>query len=219
MAKSKEKNKAIELRKRGESIRDIAKKLKVSKGTVSLWCRDIKLTLQQIKKLYERRRLGGYKGARTQYEQRLKRIEEYKKQGLKRIGNLSNRDLLLTGLALYWGEGSKKNRKIRINNSDPELIKFIIKWFKKVWNIEDVKFTFRAAINEIHQNRVEEVERYWSTITGFPLKYFYKTTLIKTKNKKNYRNFPKHYGTLTIEIKKSGQFYYQIMGLLEGLIR
>lgn len=50
MAKSKEKNKALILRQNGESIKDIAKRLKISKSTVSLWCRDIKLTSEQIKK-------------------------------------------------------------------------------------------------------------------------------------------------------------------------
>ena len=36
MAKSAEKNKAIGLRKKGESIKDIAKKIGIAKSTVSL---------------------------------------------------------------------------------------------------------------------------------------------------------------------------------------
>ena len=50
MARFKEKNKALLLRKKGESINDIAKKIKVSKSIVSRWCRDIKLTSEQIEK-------------------------------------------------------------------------------------------------------------------------------------------------------------------------
>lgn len=48
MAKSKEKNKALKLRQQGESIKKIAKKLKIAKSTISLWCRDIELTPEQI---------------------------------------------------------------------------------------------------------------------------------------------------------------------------
>lgn len=44
MAKTKEFNIARSLREDGVSIRDIAKRLSVSKSTVSGWCKDIVLT-------------------------------------------------------------------------------------------------------------------------------------------------------------------------------
>ncbi|MFH1129237.1 MAG: hypothetical protein V1686_00670 [Patescibacteria group bacterium] len=219
MAKSKEKNKAIDLRIGGASIKEIAKQLQVSKGTVSLWCRDIKLTLNQLKNLYERQRQGAYKGSRVQYERRLKKIEECKNQGIKEIGILSDRELMLVGLSLYWGEGAKSesSKKVKISNSDPRLIKLTIKWFKSIWKISNDRFTFRVGINEIHKDRIKKVEKYWARITGFSLRYFYKSTLIKVKNKKHYKNFPTYYGTLIIEIKKPAELHYKILGLIEGL--
>lgn len=223
MAKSKEKNRAIELRQRGESIKWIAKKLKVAKGTISLWCRDVKLTPEQIQKLHERMLVGGYKGrlkgARIQYKRRLVKIKEFQKQGLERIGKLSNRDFLIAGVALYWGEGTKYRRDVRIGNSDPEVIKFMIKWFKKIWKIGSKRITLHVGINEIHKNRLEEVENFWSRVTKIPRKQFVKTTLIKAKNKKTYKNFSTYYGTLTIRIKKPADLHYQIMGLIKGLSR
>ena len=50
MAKSKEKLHARQLRKKGLSIKNIAQKLSVSPGSVSIWCSDIVLTKDQIKK-------------------------------------------------------------------------------------------------------------------------------------------------------------------------
>lgn len=47
MAKVKEKQQVLLLRRKGESIKDIAKKLYVSKGSVSLWCQEIVLTPKQ----------------------------------------------------------------------------------------------------------------------------------------------------------------------------
>jgi len=221
MAKSKEKNKALELRQKGESIKDIARKLKVAKSTVSLWCRDIKLTPDQIQRLHEKMLKGSYKGrlkgARIQYKRRLKKISELQKQGISRIGSLSDRDFLVVGAALYWGEGQKKGQEVRVSNSDPKIIKLMIHWFKKVWKIDNKRFTFRIGINKIHENRIEEVEEYWSRITRIPRSQFIKTTLIKTKNKKNYKNFPTHYGTLTLRIKKPAALHHQIMGLIEGI--
>lgn len=221
MAKSKEKNQALELRQKGKSIKDIAKRLKIAKSTVSLWCRDIKLTPEQTQKLYEKMVRSGYKGrmkgARIQYERRLKRIEEWKKRGIEQIGKLSNRDLLIAGIALYWGEGAKKRRGVSFCNSDPKLIKFMIKIFRKVWKIDKGSFTAYVGINKIHKDRVKEVEDYRSKITKIPREQFTKTSLIKAKNKKNYKNFPVHYGTLTVKIRKSAELYYQISGLIEGL--
>ena len=221
MAKSEEKNRALELRQRGMGVRDIAKRIGIAKSTVSLWCRNIKLTPTQIQRLHEKMIRGGYygrmKGARMQHRQRLERMAIFQKQGMDLIGKLSNRDILMVGIALYWGEGDKKGRQVKITNSDPKIIKFILKWFKQVCKIERDRISLYVIINEIHRSRVGEVEKYWSRITGIPRNQFTKTTLIKAKNKKNYKNFPVHYGTLTIRIKKSTNLHHQIMGMIEGL--
>ena len=98
-------------------------------------------------------------------------------------------------------------------------IKFIIKIFRKVWKIDKGRFAAYIGINKIHKDRVKEVEDYWSKITKIPREQFTKTTLIKAKNKKNYKNFPVHYGTLTVKIRKSAELYYQIIGLIDGLVK
>ena len=223
MAKSKEKNKALKLRQKGKSIKDIASKLEIAKSTVSLWCRDIKLTLEQVKRLHEKMIKGGYigrmKGAQMQYERRLKKVKEWEQKGIKEIGKLSNRDLLIAGISLYWGEGARKTRHLSFCNSDPEMIKFMIRFFRKTCKIDKNRFTAYVGINKIHKDRVKEVENYWSKITNIPREQFTKTTLIKVKNKKVYKNFFIHYGTVTIRIKKSSELYYQMMGLIKGLVK
>ncbi len=221
MAKTKEKNKALELRQKGKSIKEIAKKVGVVKSTVSFWCRDIKLTSKQIEELHKKMIKGSYKGrmkgARIQYERRIKKIKKYNKEGIRQIGRLSNRDLLIAGLSLYWGEGSKKTRSVSLSNSDPKIIKFAIKFLKRTFNIDKNRLGAYIGINRVHRNRIEDVENYWSKITGIPGKQFTKTTLIKAKNKKNYSNFQVHYGTITIKVRKSADLYYRIIGLIKGL--
>lgn len=49
--KLKEKIRAIKLRKLGKSYSEIRKQVKVSKSTLSLWLRDIKLTPEQEKRI------------------------------------------------------------------------------------------------------------------------------------------------------------------------
>lgn len=223
MAKSKERNRAIILRRGGESIKDIAKKVKVSKSTASLWCRDIELSSAQIKRLHEKMIKGSYlgrmKGARGQYRKRLERIKVSEADGIARIAKMSERDLLIAMAALYWGEGSKKKRELRLNNSDPEMIKFVIAVFRKVWKVKRNRFTLSVMINKIHKEREQEIKSYWSKTTRIPESQFGKTIFIKAKNKKRYDNYPKYYGTLTVKIRKSSDVYYQIMGLIKGLTK
>lgn len=222
MAKSLERNKAINLRKNGESIKKIAKLLRVSKSSVSLWCENIRLTQRQKEKLHERMVSGSYfgrmAGARMQHEFRIKRAISAEISGVKDIGKLSDRELLIALVALYWGEGAKKKREFSLNNSDPEMVKFLMKIFRKVLKIEESRIVLRVGINVIHKGRDKEIKKYWSEVTGVSEVFFRKTTFIKAKNRKKYENFKNHYGTIRINIKKSIDIYYRMLGLIKGLI-
>jgi len=221
MAKSRQKIKARQLRKQGRSIKEIAKLLNISKGSASIWCRDIELTKRQTEALYQNMLKGNYagriKGARMQKERKEKKIRYYIEKGLKEISKLNKRELFIAGLALYWGEGSKKNPATNFYNSDPLIIKFMIKWFKEIFHIEDNRFLMYVTINKAHRKRLIKVIKYWSEITSIPVAQFRKPILIKAKNKKIYENFESHYGTLCVRIAKSTNLYYQILGYLNAL--
>ncbi len=217
MAKSKEKNQALRLREQGKSLQEISDKLGISKSTISFWCRDVELSPEQILRLHKKASKAAYKGAQVQYNQRIERIKEGRRVGRAQIKRLSQRDLLLVGLGLYWGEGTKKTRQVRVSNSEPEVIRIMIKWFRQVWDIEPARFALRIGINDIHRSRVKEIERYWSNQTGIPQKQFCRTTLIKVKNKKHYDNFPVYHGTARLEVRRPAEIYYKIMGLIDAL--
>ena len=221
MAKVIERGKALDLRRSGKSIKTIAGILGVSKSTVSVWCEGIRLTPDQVEKLHKSMVRGSYvgrmKGAAMQHERRVKREEDGKSSGIKEIGKLSERDLLIALTALYWGEGLKKNREFFIINSDPEMVKFLFMVFRRLLKIEDKRFILAVGINMSHKRRDEEVKEYWSGITGVPKSQFRKTIFIKAKNKKRYKNFPNYYGMLRINISKSIDIYYKVMGLIKGL--
>ena len=121
MAKFKEKIKARDLRKKGRSIKNIAKILSISKSTASIWCNNIELSKSQIRVLHERMVAGGYegriKGARMQKERKEMKIEYYENQGLLEMKRLTNNDLHLICLGLYLGEGSKSGNKFQFSNN------------------------------------------------------------------------------------------------------
>lgn len=222
MAKFVEKLKARQLRRGGESIKVIAKKLKVAPATVSVWCRDILLTREQIRRLEQRRTMAGYagrlKGAQMQKNRRISLIEKFRKQGYRDLGKLSHRDFFLTGLGIYAGEGYKYKNVAGLTNSDPYIIKFMLRWFKEICQVTNDRFFCQIGINESHLYRVREVEWFWSKLIGIDLKQFWKTSLKKVKSKKVYEHPEEHFGTLAIRIRKSTALEYQILGWLNALL-
>lgn len=214
MAKSKEKLISRKLRKNGWSLKEIADKLGVSKGSVSSWCLDIKLSKSQEQKLHEKMIRGSYKGrligANLQRVKKIKKIQECAEKAKEDMICLSGRDLFIAGLGLYWGEGSKKD-SVRFYNSDPNAVMFMMRWFREVMEIEDERFLMYININQIHKRRISAVIKYWSEVTNVAVGQFRKPFLIKTKNKKEYDNFSRHYGTLCVRISKSSTLLYQIL--------
>lgn len=222
MARSLLRLEARKLRSRGVSVRKIAQTLGISKSTASGWARDIILTVEQVEALRQSAirgaELGRIKGAFVQKQRKTHLIEEFKKSGIEYLSNLTPRELLIAGLALYWGEGSKKsNRGIGFCNSDPRMIKFLLRWLNDCFGVGLDQLRCRVGINLMHEKRDEIVKLYWSRITDIPLGQFRKTSFKRVHNKKVYENFNQHYGTLTIEVAKSWNLYYKILGLIEGL--
>lgn len=221
MAKSTLRLEAIRLRKQGESVRDIAKKLGIAKSSASLWVRHIILTLDQAEKLNSNsvkgRLRGGLKGALTQKQARMEREILARKLGQKEFPHLTDREIKIAGLCLYWAEGTKKTRNIVFCNSDPQMIIFFIKWLKTTYNIPSIELKCAVGINEAHKKREVKVKKYWSDLTDIPLTNFTKTSFKKYPLRKVYENFNEHFGTLALKLSKPGRIYNRVMGEIYGL--
>jgi transcriptional regulator with XRE-family HTH domain len=222
MAKSQERIKARQLRKKGKSIRDIARQLKISRSSASLWCRDISLSKAQIDSLHKSMVDGSYvgrlKGAHLQKERKLKKIRLYEKDGRRTVKNLSNRELLMVGLGLHLGEGTKGGSRVRFTNSNPAIVNLFQLWVRRVFHVSRGEICCRVMINEIHRHRIEKVQQEWSMILRIPLSQFQKPVFIKAKNKKIYENANVYLGTMAVTIRKSSDLQYRILGLMQGLV-
>ncbi len=209
------------LRSKGNSIKEIAKKLSVSAGSVSVWCRNIELTSEQIKTL-EKRAKDPYYGRRGVYLTKLKKetnrkVVNLKKLGIKTVGKLNKRELFLVGVGLYWAEGFKKDKQVGFANTDPKMINFYIKWLRDGFGYEMASLSARVTINISHKDRVAEIENYWSEQTKIPLDNFGKPFFQNTVWKKTYENPENYYGVLRVKVKKSLDFLRKINGYIEGL--
>lgn len=221
MAKSLLKIEARKLRSKGKSINEIVGKVNAAKSTISLWTRDIILSREQLEKLRKKQlrgsEIGRLKGALIQKGRREKLLRDSAKEGTAKLKRLTNREFLIAGTALYWGEGCKKSRDVEFCNSDQRLIKFMVNWLKTVWQLNNEELTCRVEINGIHKPRESLVKSYWSNYLDIPLSQFRKTSFSKIKSKKIYANHNNYYGTLIVRVVKPARFYYRILGLIEGL--
>lgn len=221
MSKSNERLKAIDLRKEGKSVGEIARTLSVSKSSISLWTRHIALTIEQVEKLRHNSLVGS---ERTRIQQamklknnRLKLIETKNKEGELEFNFLNKKELDIAGLCLYWSEGSKKSRRIELCNSDPNLIKAFVKWLKNCYQISLNELHCYVGINEAHRLREKEVIAYWHKITRIPLTNFTKTSFKQYPLRKYYENFNEHYGTLVVKVERPARIFYKILGKIHGL--
>lgn len=221
MAKYELRIKARALRQKGISVKNIAQSLNASKSTVSMWVRDISLSVEYVEKLKEASLKGAEVGrARAliiRRENRIALLEHVKEAGRGLLEGITERELLIAGLALYWDEGGKTSRRVEFCNSDPKMVKFLIRWFEKCFQIQQDDFTCTVGINEVHRDRDALIKTYWSEITDIPLEQFTKTSFKKVNNKKVYENFNEYFGVLTVRVRRSTAIHYKIMGLIDGL--
>lgn len=222
MAKFKERIEAHKLRRSGESIGAIARKLAISKGTASLWCRDIELTKSQKEVLRQNMvrlgQSGRSAGAEVNKKKREVAISIANKNGARLVRKISRRELLFLGIGLYWGEGSKNtdNRFILVN-SDPFIIRTVIKWLKDVMGVHRELLTLQIYINGQHEYRVGKISRYWSDELGVPLRQFRKPVFMHTPHKKIYANHETYMGVLHLYVQKSSALKYATMGMIGAI--
>ena len=172
MSKNIEKQKALQLRKKGLSYSQIKKIVRVSKSTLNNWLSDYPLSKERISEL---RGNNPIRIERFRNTMRMKKeVEENKYFEIVKseIGKLSKREVIISGLFLYWGEGTKAaSCTTAISNTDPDLVRFYIKWLNAL-GIDTGKLAVRLHLYK-GMNIDNEVQ-YWSEYLNVPKSCFRK---------------------------------------------
>jgi|SRR5581483_722846 len=211
-----EKQKARTLRKQGKSINEIVEEAGLSKASVSQWVRDIILTDAQKNRLTEKGR-----NLESVERRRLNRLQNEKARRQITVDSakkdykfISLEQLKLIGVILYLGEGGKTSRgKVQITNSDPAVIKIMMKFFREICNIPESKF--RASIHTFTHADVLQTEKYWSKISGIPRTQFFKT-YIKPSSASLQKRQTLPFGTFDIYVCDT-KLFLTIQGWIERI--
>ena len=212
MARLKDREKALILRKQEMSYSQIKKILKVSKSTLSIWLRNYPLSKQRIRELRDQNEQRIERFRQTMREKKEKRLKETYKIQKKLILPLNKRELFLAGLFLYWGEGSKyKLDRISISNTDPSIINFFIRWVNEGLGISKKKM--RILLHLYSNMDIDKEMKWWSKILEIPLRQFTHPYIKKTSSERINHKGGFGHGTCNVEIYNVPMAEKILMGL------
>jgi len=219
------KEQAVLLRKQGKTYSEILAHVPVAKSTLSLWLRDVGLAKAQKQRLTQKRHEAQLRGGRVKRELRIQRQSTIQNSARKDIGDISDRELWLIGISLYWAEGSKEKEDrpgagVHFTNSDPRMIKIFLKWLHRVCKVDANQIWFEVYLHEYHQLRKNDVIKYWSRELSISPRVFdriyYKKGKVKTKRKNSTND--SYFGLLRVRVQKSSTLLRQITGWVQGIV-
>ena len=199
--------KARQLREQGASFSEILQIIpNLSKGTLNGWLKDIKLTAEQQQRLLEKIKSGGskgrLKGSLRNHQNRIQITQNIINEAIEEIKKNADNSFFISGLMLYWAEGDKSQERVGFTNSDPQMIIYMMKWFREICKIPDNRFRVVLSLMTLHDKDISE--KFWSDITGLNSIAFNKTRIKKTPllGKRN----PSYMGTCRIMISDKNLF-------------
>jgi len=182
----KDKQKSIRLRRQGKTYSEIMSLIpNLPKSTLSGWLKNVNLTKEEKERLFENIKKKNNSSRLKGFLTRRRKIKEGNRiivfEAKKEFPKLSKDPFFLIGLALYWAEGNKKPPNFQFTNSDPIMIRAIIKWLKRFCGISKKEIKIRLFIHKIYAH--ENCKKFWSQITGLSLSQFQKTIYKLTQHK------------------------------------
>ncbi|MEU3435187.1 hypothetical protein [Streptomyces sp. NPDC006863] len=218
-AKDDVRAKARELRLQGMTYDQIQVELGCSKSSISLWVRD--LPKPERTRTREQSSAIGRRGWETTLQRRDAERRAARQRAEEEVGALSDRELFLVGVALYWAEGSKSKpyrtqERVTFVNSDPGMIEVFLAWLR-VLGVADDHLRFHVHIHETAD--VTAAEQFWAALTGAGPEAFGKTSLKRHSPRTTRKNVGAEYrGCLVVRVLKGADLYRRIEGCWCGIV-
>jgi hypothetical protein len=218
-AKDDSRERARELRLQGWTYNQNQAELGCSKSSVSLWVRDLPRPAPKYTPEEQRARMNA--GLAKLYAARDVERQATKQAAAAEIGELSDRELFITGVALYWAEGTKdkphtRRESVEFVNSDPGMIAVFLAWLDLLGAKRD-RLHCRVMIHESAD--VAAAEQYWADRVGIDRSLLGKTLLKKHNPATVRKNTGDGYrGCLGIKVRQGADLYRRIEGWWYGIV-
>ena len=137
----------------------------MAKSSVSLWVRDIELPPRP-------RRRSQHLRPNALHLAKLAEIDECNRVGIERIGTLNEDAFLVAGVALYAGEGAKRDGSVSFANTDASMVAFFCAWLRRFFVVDEARLRARVYLHEGLD--LEAAVIFWSGVTGIPSDQFHR---------------------------------------------
>lgn len=163
--------------------------------------------------------------ARRGWEARL-RIRDEERQRTKAaarqaIGELSDRELFIAGVALYRAEGSKdkpysRREAVIFVNSDPTMIELYLRWLDLL-GVDRTRLRFHVMMHESAD--LSAAQEFWSELTEADPSAFCKPNIKKHNPRTVRKNTGDSYhGCLAVRVLQGADLYRRIEGAWYGIV-
>lgn len=169
----------IKLRRKGASYNQIKTLVNVSKSTLSSWLSAFPLSKKQISKLRDRNPQRIERFRNTMHLKSDKLNAQYYVKVAKDIGKISKREFIISGLYLYWGEGTKAAKgTVALTNTDPDTLKFFVKWLS-ILNVD--KRDLKVVLHLYRDMNIQKEMQFWSNYLRIPIIQFRKPMIKRSR--------------------------------------
>ncbi|MEU6817233.1 hypothetical protein [Streptomyces sp. NPDC046860] len=218
-AKDDLREQARTLRLQGHTYDQIEAALGCSRSSASLWVRDLPKPAPRYTP--EERQALMREGLERHRAAERRRLEEARDAARAEIGQLTDRELFLAGVALYWAEGQKskpydRRERLVFVNSDPGVIHTYLAWLDLI-GVDRALRGFRVLIHESAD--VPAAQRFWAGVTGVDVSVLAKPTL-KRHNPRTVRKNTgvDYHGCLVVDVSRSADLYNRVEGWWGGIV-
>ena len=190
------KEKALELRAKGFSYKEISIDLHIAKSTAYFWTKDLVLSRNAQKILEPKTTLAQMKAVEYNVRRHRKVREEISRKVDRALENLpiDKTYYKVVAALLYWAEGGKaQTTSVSFTNSDPKMIRVFMHALREGFSLQEHKVRALVHIHEYHND--DEIRQFWSKVSNIPLSQFNRSYLKPHTNK---RNHPGYMGCVNI---------------------
>jgi hypothetical protein len=199
------------LRRLGWTYGEIMELIPVPKGTLAHWCRDTRLSDDQIAAIRQRRPPGVRTGIPVDTQRRrraeVKRIRtDARALAESRLGDA----FFVAGVVLYWSEGAKTMNRLSMSHSEPAALSLFLAW---VDCYLVPRPTGAIRINLYADNDLAEAERWWLQQLAWPHCRVNKA-YVKPDGTGHRRNHLR-YGVCAVTIDRSADAFHRTMAFVD----
>lgn len=221
---AKEKERAVQFRKQGQTYGEIAKKIKVSKSTLSLWLRKVEVPAEFISRIQQKKLDAVRLGWAARRKERIDRTQLITDSAREEAKRLITQPLWLVGVTLYWAEGHKENpwrtgTLVTFTNMDENTIILFRNWCRKFLNVLHDDFVYSLYIHDSRRMHFIEMRKWWAqklNINPNSIAVYYKKSM---KKHVRHNDSDGYHGVLRVRVKKSVDMNRRIASWTSELVR